>query len=520
MLIRLLETLLLYLALVPFGVWSYKIMFGASGGVLRVFLTGYFVFTTLCSLVGFFLPVDRTCFYILLGVSILLILTEPEVRKHFRGLNFSTFGVLLVVASVIGSFPVKIPDEASYYLQSIYALQEGGWIEGLANLEPRFALGSSFHVLGATGMISGEVPLKVNVLLWMLAVYNGLARMEKNGVTNAAFWFGLSLGALPLYFLLIPSQSPDLLGLVMFGVLLEHIVIDKSRSTFLPFILMGAAILLKPTIAFTAGVLVMLWLLMCHSHLKSARWHTLLFILPLIIWMGKNLVVSGYPFYPLQFLPLELRWTVPQEALATALTVLKQGHVSFFGRAEIANTRDWFQLVFFELGVKSYLMWLVALISIGLMVYSWRKREKMLLLLCLVFLLTLPVWIHLSSIPNFRLGMHLFIPTLAFLLARALSRTDFLGYNKRLRQGLLSFLLIIGMSLFLLPSMDFSSVIANPVYNRFEPLDPVNILMPKPTSYPEGYCGTSSFPCVSFDLYPRYHTSFDKNEGYYYLGEK
>ncbi|MDZ7848351.1 MAG: hypothetical protein U5L96_17245 [Owenweeksia sp.] len=191
-----------------------------------------------------------------------------------------------------------------YYLQTISHLTNEGWVKGIANLEPRFALGSSFHVLSATTSYQGSLPLLFNALLFSLMVFRLFECVQQDPPKRTAFWLPLSRSALPFAFLLIPSQSPALMGIVLVALVFEQLFLHEESRLPFSYLLLGSALLLKPTVALSLTILIFFW------HLYSKKWSVLLrhsywFILPVLVLPAKNLWLSAYPLFPLQAWPVD-----------------------------------------------------------------------------------------------------------------------------------------------------------------------------------------------------------------------
>jgi hypothetical protein len=125
-------------------------------------------------------------------------------------------------------------------------------------------------------------------------------------------WLGLLPAFSVFYFLFLDAPSPDLPLIciipVMFGLYLQN-----SKNNFKPAILLFAfAAFIKVTVA----PLSILFLPQLFRK-KQFVFFCVTGITVFALWVVKNIIVSGYPLYPLTVFPFDADWKVPAEILNT-----------------------------------------------------------------------------------------------------------------------------------------------------------------------------------------------------------
>jgi len=128
-----------------------------------------------------------------------------------------------------------------------------------------------------------------------------------------------------------------------------------------------------------------------------------------IILITKNAIITGYPFYPFDVLPLQVDWKVPQVLLEFIVDMAKNTayikNSSLQGSSILVKINSWLHLGginrFFNIGI-------LPLFIFGLFIAKIKKQIKY-KVLCLI--LTLHFIILLLTAPQFRF----FLPEFVFL---------------------------------------------------------------------------------------------------------
>lgn len=351
-------------------------------------LPGLALLLLLAQVWAFFIPLKY------LGPLILVpaIAGARETIALMKGRHTKPWQLILLLTACLlpGILPAWINDDPAYYLQSIKWYSEEGWYPGLAHLNVRLGLSSSWHALSAAFYWEGFSPDRVwnfNGLLLFLFCLELSERFPHRHVAN---WMPLLLGA-PF----LNAPSPDLpIALLGAHALLFYQEMDTRRWAFWSLLLVG----LKAT----AISLIPLFLLggLGKGWRKPALW-----IAPLLgitVWAAKNLVLTGYAFFPLSLGGIDSPEALPVQIL----TAFREGVLAeIYGvgfsmeewkNAALSSTERITQLL--ELKPYKIIMTsLVALSAVWLCVYFGKKKRTLpMALVAGGFLL----W--LGSAPNYR----------------------------------------------------------------------------------------------------------------------
>lgn len=252
------------------------------------------------------------------------------------------FGALLLLHAA--QMPI-LSDTGLYHAQTVQWLQTYPVVPGLGNLHGRLAFNSHLHLL--TGFFSARADSPWASLgqqaagsFWfvLLVSYTArqLARPRPSGVL--AVYGGLSLVYTFIAFRpWVSSPMPDsgvtILTLLTLGWLLEKLLapggsVPLSRSEAgLLAALLATAVTYKASAGYLALPLgFALWRLrpvgFSAPHLLGLV--SLIGALVALPWLGRNVVLSGYPVYPLApWAALPLNWTVPATQAATDLLEIR-----------------------------------------------------------------------------------------------------------------------------------------------------------------------------------------------------
>jgi len=235
------------------------------------------------------------------------IIELPSYLKIITGIF--TFAALLKSAQ----YPF-ILDNESYYIQTIKWLNEYGFVKGLANLHIFFAQNSAWHVLQAGtnfSFITNKIN-DINGFVFTLCTIYYLTEGIAFSTGKKVYWLSFMpvLSTFPFLFLDVPS--PDLPLLLITPIIL-HLFIEYSNSNSnfkIALLLFIFLVFIKITIA-PLGILFLAGLIK-KENIKFA----LITALPIaLLWIAKNIIISGLPLYPFPYLSQATNWAIPKSLL-------------------------------------------------------------------------------------------------------------------------------------------------------------------------------------------------------------
>ncbi|MBT9391980.1 hypothetical protein KLP40_02285 [Hymenobacter sp. NST-14] len=229
-------------------------------------------------------------------------------------------------------------DAQLYYLQTLQWLERYPAVPGLGNLHGRLAFNSHLFLVTALFRLptpAGSFYPLPPYLLTLLAVAaaRGVGRALTATVREPATWAAAGLGLffplLHLFQTWLASPAPDYALLVWLGLLLLFysrffgscpVHGAPGRPVILLLILLsGGAVTVKLS-ALPVLLLPLHAFWVAGRHGRRRPWGSALVLASLIFipWIGRNLVLSGYPVYPLPGLPgLPVDWKVPAHLVLT-----------------------------------------------------------------------------------------------------------------------------------------------------------------------------------------------------------
>jgi len=402
-------------------------------------ISGLILFTTLVQVIVLFLPIGLyiklvTAFFLLL-LAFLKLKVFKEFYKNiyteFVSLSRPTlilFFFIWFVILLINAGPTMMDDTESYHIQSIKWIQEYGSVPGLVNLHERFGFNSSWFSSVALFGFSSETTGGFTALnsiqsmwlcYWLISKYNQLQK-EKNqsaAIAILAILFGCLL-IWPLVRGNAATANYDFIATVLVLILLieKFLSTEKEISPSIEWVIWPAYLLTVRIINFP---LLLISVTAIIIFIKQKRIKTmvlpiaccLLLIIPFII---RNIIISGYPFYPAIYFDLaNVDWKPDPQMTERLLEYIKYYNRVSTTYLDIEQTKalgsawapKWFKHLFlFDkalliLGVSGIVLTIAKLFT---------QRNKRVMLLMTNSLLWLILWFFISPDPRFIYGVLLF----------------------------------------------------------------------------------------------------------------
>lgn len=329
MILILLSWCYIFFTAVTFGIAFSKLLRMQLFDAVVTPVLGLFSVTILATIWAFFGPIS-VVFNIIL--TVLSVLFWYNNKRTFTSIwqnaltqiqSYSkAFKILLIVSSLLilaqsATLPFIIDNE-SYYIQTIKWLNEYGFVKGLANLHLFFGQTSGWHVTQSVYSLSFLYDRFNDLNGFCLLLANFFAFQKLHSYFTKGSKIDLIFGLLPLtyafLFQFVSSPSPDfpiyIFGFLLFSTYLQQ---DKNEDSFIIIsILAFFAFFIKIT-----GVILLLFpLVLLVTNFKTFK-KTLFPLfgigsLVLLLFVLKNIILSGYPLFPLLCFRLgNLDYTVP-----------------------------------------------------------------------------------------------------------------------------------------------------------------------------------------------------------------
>lgn len=339
--------------------------------------------------------------------------------------------ILTVLILMQTSTKPYLIDNETYYIQTIKWLNEYGLVKGLANLHIFLGQNSGWHLLQSGfnfGFISNSLNGINGFLLFVTTLFslNHLNEFYKSKLTMDLF-----LGLLPvmnlLFFQFLNIPSPDfplfILSPIVFYLFYKNA--PNYQGDFrLVFCLSLFLVLIKMTIV---PILILpILLLFKHKICKENPFFISLGAIGLIAFTLKNYIISGYIFYPVDFLGnlVSPDWKIPTE-VQQEFKPNKSVRLSHLTLEESAKLSNWqyFKEWLFEPGLMAIFNKLIIALFMIFPFYIYKNKT---LFWLYIYALAQFFLLYFTS-PQYRFFFPIIIGMLLYILAKLfLNRSQYL----------------------------------------------------------------------------------------------
>jgi hypothetical protein len=301
------------------GLLAKKILGVTAQNTILTLLLGIVLYTVGFTITAFFFPLGVASLAVWSGVGIVSALIfkddfKASVKNLITSLKNLPRHLKIVLGMLTAALLLKsaqspfITDNEGYYIQTIKWLNEYGFVKGLANLHLLFGQTSLWHVLQA-GVNFSFITNRINDIsgfTFLLCLIYFFTEGHKRSVNSNLNW----LLFIPVFFILLiqfaDAPSPDLPLYLILPIVLDLWLHDTTGSSFkTAFVLFVYLGLVKMT-CLPMGLI----FISAFAEGKKLR-YMLGICLPMIaLWIAKNIIISGYPLFPLPFLRLDAQWAM------------------------------------------------------------------------------------------------------------------------------------------------------------------------------------------------------------------
>jgi hypothetical protein len=440
--------------------------------------------------------------------------------KSFSKKQFYLFISLTVLIALKSAQLPTIFDNESYYIQTIKWLNEYGFVKGVSNVHPFLGQFSFWHVL-QSGFSFSFLPFQfndINGFILLIGIYYFIEKHNKVGFD----WSFFGIIFLVFYFQFIDSPSPDLPILILSAIVFNEFIEGSNdiKSVLLFIIFM---VFIKVTIA----PILLIAIVYLYKRKKTIPYFGLISLIFGLIWVIKNIIITGFPLFPLQLFPTNFDWLMSSKVLTklTQVTIdagYAENVVKTVNLSMIEKLNIWFHFDSINAIFNKGILFLFIIIPFTGF-FKTNKNFKILYFILLVQFVFL-----LVTSPQYRF----FLPT--FILFSTVIIFEISTYIKfSIKNSVIVFsILLVTISLFIdlknpyyknvfsLNQLVFPSAITKYENNKFEnkSIENFNYYDPKLPNLYETSNG--SLPCVNeklfkyYKYFPQQRTS-DIKDGFY-----
>lgn len=426
MIIILLYFFLLIIILFPLGIGTSKLLSIKVKLPLDIVLLGLVTITIFSSLWMFFLPLAGLWSFSLIFLStVVFFYNRAEVYEQLKisknnilklsFLNKLTLLFTLLAIVYCTSLPAYVIDNESYYIQTIKWLDKYGLVKGLANLHVYLAQQSGFHILEAA-LNFDSVYDRFNDLSAFYLLIGVVWSLESDINDNYILkYYRKGLVVLSLIcFTFISAPSPDTAVYVLTYILIYKFLKlwhhwDEKEFIILTFFCCQI-IYFKVIMVLLFILVIMIWL-KYYQVKKNVSWMPV-GLLFLSLFIGKNLVVTGLPLFPLDYgFITETVWELPLSVsnFYNGITKAQAFGVSPKVITEM-NAFELSQSWFFHSGLEGLLNKILLLSILISFIFLITKKVKP-AIKCVIIVFLFHVVVLFVTSPQFRFFIPLLVPS-------------------------------------------------------------------------------------------------------------
>jgi hypothetical protein len=406
-------------------------------------LTGLVALSMISQVAVLFIPVDL---YFFAGVVIVLIILSflkkkemmqfiKNVRLSLENLSLYTLifiAIVWLMVLILNSGPIIMDDTESYHLQMIKWIHEYGTVPGIANLHERFGFNSSWFSLvsffvpvesghnlytALNGTVSFWISAFLIVQLNPVSGFRGNQRITFFHIAITVVFLVL-LFCWPMLRGNSVNANYDFIAAAMILILFTQAInVRKQGDSALlewilwPVFLFTVRIINFPLLLFSLNGF---YLLLKNREWKKIIIDTSICLVLLISFITRNVILSGYPFYPSMFANIfPVDWKVDRSTIQNLLDFIKYYNRISTHFSDLSKTKQlsspgwilsWFHYLFsydkivVVLGVAGYV---INLIWIRRFLGHYNRTTRFFVV---VFCLQLVSWMWIAPDPRFVYG--------------------------------------------------------------------------------------------------------------------
>lgn len=480
----------IFLSSISFGYVLHYILKIKTKNIILISFSGLFVVTILASVWAIFERINIEFHIVLLLLNIFIWKKEYKnltllLKRFLFDLKqitsiFKWFFIIIsfLILAQSANVPV-LPDNASYYIQTIKWLNEYGFVTGLANLHLFLGQTSGWHITQSVYNFSFLYDNFHHLNGYILLLGNFWAFQRLHSYFANKNLIDLAFGLLPLSYLLlfqfVSSPSPDL-PIYIFSLLLIYLFLNTDKeniSNNFPLMIVIALFLIY--IKITAFLLFTFPIIVLFQNYNLLKQHLskviILSGLIFILFVAKNYIITGYPLFPLiAFDVFELQHQVPknvmdfffgQKMMHSFYIPFVVTEISFF---------EQLRLYFFHNGIDGYIALTTIILLVILPIFIQKQSNKNQLWFIYTIFITNLILLWLTS-PQIRFYIHFMLFFGLFILAFWIQKKSIIN--------LLSSFNILILATFLFIPIQINHLTNNLIVQKIEVLNLNSFLLPK-----------------------------------------
>lgn len=477
-----------------FGFVVYKLLkFNASNFILKT-IFGLFSVTILATICAVFGRINIEFHLFLLAINFMIFIKYKSViineYKIFitdlKNLSQNLKILLSIIAILIVAQCSTAPylaDNESYYIQTIKWLNEYGLVKGLVNLHIFLGQTSGWHICQSAFSFSFLYKNFNDLSGFCLLLGNAFAIQKldlyfKKGNTN-----NLIIGLIPIFnlffFRFISSPSPDI-PVYIFSFIVFYLFIENyKKSSIESFKKITIIVLFILFIKTTAAAIVLIPIVLFIKNYKKFVTKIVpiigLSFVVLFLYIIKNLIITGYPLYPIQaFGFTNLDYCVPKKMIQFLFDATQAD--AYWLSAEEYKSISAFQLIkrWFSTTLIDAFFNFMTLIILLISPFFINKYKNEKAIWIIYFITIFQMILMIITSPQYRYFIH-------YILFFDLMIFSILCFNKKVISSLL-YISIIPIIIILFVPLNFNILTNNKLISKSQTFYINNIIYPNNNS--------------------------------------
>lgn len=318
MILILLSWIYILFTTINLGYYTNRILLLKNGNFIIISILGLFTSTVTSSIWAIFgrINIEFHLFLIILN-TVLVFNFHKQIIILYQSFFYKLVSlsvhlkIILSITSILilaqcASIPYIIDNE-SYYIQTIKWINEFGFVKGLGNLHFFLAQTSGWHILQSAYNFSFLYDRFNDISGFCLLLGNVFSIIKLNDYFNNKNLKYLIVGLIPianvLFFQFISSPSPDIPIYIFSFFIFYYFLEDYKKPTIENFNLIIFLVLFSLYIKTTSFVLITIPIFLLlknfNKYFPELLKTVLISLTILTLFILKNSIISGYPFFPI-----------------------------------------------------------------------------------------------------------------------------------------------------------------------------------------------------------------------------
>lgn len=419
-----------------------------------LFFSGLITLSFITSVACLFIPLRFSYFFILtLGLlfflnqkrkKISLYLKQYSIKCKITIIESLFVSICILMFIIIGTLKPVNADTNIYHVQIIRWLNEYGTIPGIANLFPRYGLGSNWFNLISIFKLpffnnNNYTWLNTTTVIWFFAwLINNWKFHQKNATVSVStkvlshFYLLLIVFCLFEWELFRDAANSTNYDFIVTGLtisivlfLIEEILLPQKIRNFSYLFVIVCISLIPLKLSGVFAILLLLYYLLSFKKIKYWIYCFFIGLIITIPFLIKNYIVTGYPLFPVSLSFSSPDWQLPvtmTDYLRQYIHVTNHFYnipIDYKQIPELMH-KSWISLWFSGILIQQKIIILGALTSLSLIAFkpSFLPNTKKLRIVFFLLLLMAASWFFSAPSPRFGYGVLLilaFFPACLFL---------------------------------------------------------------------------------------------------------